>query len=100
MFRVDLETRRQIQGNLEVITTTLVHELELEGEEVGQNPRWLHGLSHWLGDFTMFNTLFTGLYIVQGNILTEGKLRRELVMTEGKRRSRNQKFCFIFTEMF
>lgn len=86
--------------------TILVHELELECEEVGQNLKCLHSLSCWLGDFTMFNTLCTGLYIVQGNILTKGRLRRQLVISGGKRRSRNQKIsvldllkcfsCFIY----
>lgn len=28
--------------------TTHAHELELEGKEVDQNPRWFNGLSSWL----------------------------------------------------
>lgn len=40
---------------------TLARELVLEGEEVGQNPRWPPGLSSLLGGFTIFSTRYAGL---------------------------------------
>ena len=59
--------------------TTFAHELKLEDKEVGQNPRFLHGLSSWLGD-----------------ILGDW----EEAMNGGERSSGNQKFHFRLTKMF
>lgn len=80
--------------------TALANELELGGEEVGQNPRWLHGLSHWLGDFIMFNNLVYWPIYCSGQYTDQRKIEKRTGYGWGKRRNGNQKFCFRFTEIF